>query len=221
MIDWSATGSMIAGIGTSIGAGAVIYAAHKGADTFNEWRRQKHHERCISLAEEILTLTYKLKRAFEGIRSPAIFAGEMSEIAEKLRESGLIDREEEPDQLLTTAQAALSRTDFHRGLFDRLLDNIPVAKAIFGDQVADQMNVFWSLRVRITTAAHSYVRDRRSLPAGSDRQLRQQERRERNENILWAGGDENGIDQFEVDLVGAIAHLERFLLPILRGGNKT
>ena len=210
---------MISGIGTALGAGAIVYAARKGADTFKQWRKQKHHERCMSLAEEVLTLVYKLKRAFEGIRSPAIFAGELAEIVQKLRESGLVDGDAEPDQLLTTAQAALSRTEFHRSLFDALLDNIPVAKAIFGDEVADQMNVFWSLRVRIVSAAHSYVRDRRQLPAGADHELRQRERRERNESILWSGGDENGVDQFELDLDGAINHLEAELLPILRNAD--
>lgn len=62
-IDWSATGDMMAGLGGLIGAGAVIYAAPKAADTFSSWRKQKHHERCMIVAEDILTLAYKLSGA--------------------------------------------------------------------------------------------------------------------------------------------------------------
>ena len=80
---------MLSGIGTIVGAGAVIYAAHKGSDTFKQWRRQKNEERRIDLAEQVLTLAYKLKRAIEGIRSPIMMANEIVEVEALLREQGL------------------------------------------------------------------------------------------------------------------------------------
>lgn len=216
MTDWSATGSMLSGIGTLVGAGAVIYAARKGADTFKQWRKQKHHERCMIVAEEVLTLAYKLKRAFQAIRSPAIFGGEMAQLTQTLRDSGAIRQDEEPGQLLTTAQAALFRVDQHRQLFETLLDKMPVAKAIFGDEVADLMDTFWRQRGKVVASAQSYARYTRDLPIDSDAYRRQEERRTRLEAVLWDGGAADDVDQFAVDVDQAVSRLEAKLLPIIR-----
>jgi hypothetical protein len=216
LIDWNATGSMLSGIGTLVGALAIIYAAHKGADTFRQWRKQKHHERCMAVAEDVLTLAYKLKRAFQAIRSPAIFGWEMSQLVQTLRENGQIQEGEEPGQLLITAQAALSRVDYNRPLFEALLDKLPVAKAILGDQVADWMDVLWKLRAKIVTSAQSYARYTRNLPTDSDAYRRQEERRERLEGILWEGGAVDEVDQIAIGVDEAITHLETELLPIIR-----
>jgi hypothetical protein len=200
-----------------VGAGAVIYAAHKGADTFKEWRKQKHHERCMAVAEDVLTLAYKLKRAFEGIRSPAIFAGEMSEVVRKLKDTGMIPEDAtDANMSLTTAQAALSRVESNRHLFDALLEKIPVAKAIFGDDVANAMDVFWAQRAKVVSAAQSYARDQEPLPTGTKVWQRHLERRGRLEGILWSVGGADEVDDFAADLDNATARLEAALLPIIR-----
>src|SRR3546814_15956255 len=82
---------MLSGWATLFGAGAVVYAAHKGSDTFKLWRRQKNEERRIELAEQVLTLAYKLRRAIEGIRSPAMWAEEINAVHDELRKIGLIN----------------------------------------------------------------------------------------------------------------------------------
>lgn len=215
VIDWSATGNMLAGIGTCVGAGAVIYAAHKGADTFKEWRKQKHHERCMAVAEEVLTLAYKLKRAFEAIRSPAIFGGEMAVLTQTLVSNGLIQEGQEAPPSLTTAQAALSRVEYNRALFEALLDKIPVAKAVFGDAVADAMDIFWTQRAKVVSSAHAYGRDREPA-AGSEAWERHRLWRERLENILWAGAEVDGEDEVSTAIDAAIQTLEAQLLPIIR-----
>ena len=56
-IDWAATGTMLSGIGTLVGALAVIGAAIIGSHTFENWKRQKLAERNFELAERILTAT--------------------------------------------------------------------------------------------------------------------------------------------------------------------
>jgi hypothetical protein len=206
---------MLAGIGTCVGAGAVIYAAHKGADTFKEWRKQKHHERCMAVAEEVLTLAYSLKRAFDAIRSPAIFGGEMAELIQSLRTNGLVEEGQEPPSSLTTAQAALSRVQYNRPLFEALLDKITVAKAVFGDDVANAMQVFWGQRVKVVTSAHAYASERQP-PPGTDAWERYRERREKLENILWDGGDADGEDEVSTEIDRAVATLEAELLPIIR-----
>ena len=55
-IDWAATGSMLQGIGTIGGVGAVIWGAVKATDT---WKQQKVAERRSDAAERILIATYK------------------------------------------------------------------------------------------------------------------------------------------------------------------
>lgn len=218
-IDWTATGSMLSGIGTIIGSIAVIYAAHKGADTFRQWRKQKGEERRMDLAEQILTLAYKLRRAFEHIRSPGMLAGEITEVEVTLTEEGVIDDDIDLalKSLFVTAQATLSRSKLYKADFEALLDLMPVAKAIFGDMIAEQLNVFWQQRARVTVGANSYARLARVTPPRStEQEERQFERREKIEAIIWSGGGADGIDPIAVEIDAAIQLLEAQLLPIIR-----
>lgn len=218
-VDWGATGDMLSGVGSMAGAGAVIFAAWKGADTFKQWRRQKHHERCMVVAEELLTLAYKLKRAFDAIRSPGMLASEIEEMKVKLRESGHLKEETSNAEagILTTAQATLSRTEFYKPLFEELLNRTPVAKAIFGDNLAAQLNVFWMQRARVVTAANTYARSyhERELRREEDEQ-RRRERHDRTEGVIWAGGALDGVDQVANAIDAAISSMEAELLPIIR-----
>lgn len=61
--DWAGFGSLLSGVGTIIGALAVIITAIVGSRTFEGWRKQKLSERRIEQAERILTATYKARRA--------------------------------------------------------------------------------------------------------------------------------------------------------------
>lgn len=218
-IDWAATGSMLSGWATLIGAGAVVYAAHKGSDTFKQWRRQKSEERRIDLAEQVLTLAYKLRRSIESIRSPMMLAGEIADVEAKLREQGLLDDHtaEGKKGNLTTAQATLYRVTSYKELWDALLDIMPVAKAVFGDEIEAQLNAFWLLRGKIVAAAQSYAR----LPdhdhaRNAEARQREIDRRERLEQAIWFGGGEDGVDALANSVDEAVKSLEVHLLPIIR-----
>jgi hypothetical protein len=170
LVDWDGTGSMLSGIGTIIGALAVIYAAHKGSDTFKQWRRQKNEERRIELAEQVLTLAYKLRRAIEGIRSPAMWGAEQGEVYDELRKNGVINDQtpEGHKGILATAQATMSRSNVHKPLWDALLDTMPTAKAVFGDDVEGALDEIWKQRNRIITAAQRYARLIHQVPGRTD-----------------------------------------------------
>lgn len=71
---------MLSGIGTLIGAAAVIYGA---LEAYDKWKQQKLAERRMVMAEQILALAYKLRDTIKSIRSPASFKGEHDE-AEKI-----------------------------------------------------------------------------------------------------------------------------------------
>ena len=84
-IDWSATGAMLQGWGTLIGAVAVFWAAKKGADTFDSWKRQKVAERKLEQAERILMATYKARRALSFVRGIMMDGRELDAAEEKLK----------------------------------------------------------------------------------------------------------------------------------------
>lgn len=218
-VDWDATGSMLSGVGTVIGALAVIYAAHKGSDTFKQWRRQKNEERRIELAEQVVTLAYKLRRAIQSIRSPVMWGAEQNAVHDELRNKGLINDQTPLGHIgmLATAQAALSRSDAYKALWDELLDAMPPAKAIFGDQVEKALDEFWAQRHRIIQGALRYADIVKRPPARTEEgQEKQLQRQFDVEAIIWSGGGEDGVDQIANAVQSAVETIEGMLLPIIR-----
>ncbi len=202
-----------------LGALAVIYAAQRGTATFEQWRKQKNEERRIAVAEEVLTLAYKCKRAFEAIRSGGMLAGEALEMRAKLTEIGCVDEETSPGKegMLMTAQAALSRTYSYRDLFNSLLDASPVTRAILGNEVASDLDAFWMKRAELITAAQTYARMASDREIWEGRALeRQIARRERLEATLWGGEAPEYPDKFARTIDEIVDRMEARLLPVIR-----
>lgn len=218
-VDWAATGAMLSGLGTLIGAGAVIYAAHKGSDTFKQWRRQKNEERRIELAEQVLTLAYKLRRAIESIRSPGMWGVEQDAVYDELRKKGLINDETPLGYvgILATAQATLSRSDAYKVLWDELLDTMPSAKAIFGNEIEKALDEFWTQRHRVIQGALRYADIVKRPPARTEEGREKQLQRKFDiEAIIRSGGGEDGIDGIGNSIDSAVGAIEEKLLPIIR-----
>lgn len=210
---------MLSGIGTVIGALAVIYAAHKGSDTFKLWRRQKNEERRIELAEQVMTLAYRLRRAIEGVRAEGMLPAENAEVHELLRSTGVINDQTPLETVgkLVIAQGVMSRSNAQRALWDTLLDTMPAAKAIFGDAAETALNEFWKQRNRILVAANSYATlANQAPPRTEEREGQQNARRDRLEAIIWLGGGADGVDAVAALVDDAIKSLEGMLLPIIR-----
>ena len=218
-VDWAATGAMISGWATLAGAAAVVYAAHKGSSTFKSWRRQKNEERRIDLAEQVLTLAYKSRRAIEDMRAPGILGVEMSELHAQLREQGVVDDDTPVTHkgVLANAQVILSRSNSRKAIWDALLDTLPVAKAIFGSEVEEQLEEFWKQRCRLIAAAHSYAGLIRWPRAHSEEATERQYKRQRDiENVIWAGAADDEVDAVGAKVDAAVANLESWLLPTIR-----
>ncbi len=132
--EWSAFGGVLSGVGTVIGAVAVIVAANLGSSTFKSWREQKLSERKIEQAERILTATYKARRGLEYVRSPLITAHELN-AAEKHLEMldwwATTDRK----QSLITKQAYFNRLNAVAEERRAVEECLPMARALFGEQV--------------------------------------------------------------------------------------
>jgi hypothetical protein len=86
-VDWAATGAMLQGEGTLLGAGAVLIAAFVGANTFRSWRKQKVEERRMQQAEHILASAYKARRALKQVRHWLMSGYELGAAQETLKDN--------------------------------------------------------------------------------------------------------------------------------------
>lgn len=146
MIDWAATGSMLQGLGTCVGAGAVIWAAFKGADV---WKEQKRAERRLEMAERILTATHKARTGLAYVRGVMMWAHELASAEETMKtREGWDSQGKDRQKRLITAQAYYARLNRVRDEQDRLSDCLPLARALFSAELEKAIeklrHQFWS-----------------------------------------------------------------------------
>lgn len=156
-VDWVATGAMLQGVGTVVGAGAVFVSAKLGVRT---WKDQKRAERRLEIAERVLTATHKAREALAYVRNPLVWGGELAAAEEKLKQdqhwgANLPDRQKR----MITAQAHLDRLSKTRDEQTELQECLPMARSLFGieleNAVRKLIKQFWIVRVD----AESYVDD--------------------------------------------------------------
>ncbi len=154
-IDWPATGAMLQGWGTLIGAGAVVYAAKRGADTYESWRKQKVAERRRDQAEKILTAVYKARRALRFVRSPMMWGHELSVAETKLKEDPKQwdSQTESRQKRLVTAQAYFNRLNRTSDEQQELSECLPMARALFGEILEKALeelhHQFWIVQIDV------------------------------------------------------------------------
>jgi len=205
--DWSATGTMLQGIGSVATPIAVAVAAWVGANTFRQWRRQKIAERHLEQAELILTAAYKARRALAQVRAPMTWAYELSAAEETLKaDPKWATIAEDRQQRLITTQSymnRLARTKDQQLDLDRLQ---PIARALFGPDLEKAMedlnHQFWVVQVD----AEAYADDN-----GNDQEFTVGLRRN-----MWSTGSKKYPDPIGAKVDEAIASIEETCLPILR-----
>lgn len=219
-VDWGATGDFLSGIGTVAGAGAVIYAARKGADTFKMWRRQKHEERRMEVAEQILTLAYKVRQILIHLRSSNYLQSEIAEAEEELRRLGLLNDNvsDERKNRLSIAQVLFARAQAHSTRFEELTNILSTVKVIFGGRVEASVNRLLDIRWEVFKAARSYGRfdllNSAYNPGDGLAYLKKLE------SVFWARSPLEDVDEDVTNalLNSAIKDLEYELQPIIRTG---
>ncbi len=72
-VDWAAVGSMFQGVSAIVAAGAALVG-------LNAWRRQLKATRHQVLAEDALSLVYRLRDAIDHMRHPWAFTAEMRKV---------------------------------------------------------------------------------------------------------------------------------------------
>ena len=208
-IDWSATGAMLQGLGTILGAGTVLAAAIIGSNTFKNWRQQKLSERLIEQAERILTAAYKVRRGLSHVRSPAMWSHELEAAEANLKERGEWDKVhgEQEQKSLATVQAYYNRLNATRDDQLALEECQPMARALFGEELEKAIEIlnrqFWIVRVY----ADANHRDKRGADTDFRRKI---------ESSIWEGfpsSEENEVDR---TIAAQVKIIEDICAPVLR-----
>jgi hypothetical protein len=208
-VDWAATGTMLQGIGTVVGALAVIGAAIIGSRTFDNWKRQKLAERHIEQAERILTATYKARRGLSHVRSPMMWAHETDAAEKQLKTNGEWEKTfpESERKSLATAQAYYNRLNSTQDYQRALEECQPMARAFFGEELEkaiEKLNhQFWTVKV--------YVDANHRDKTGADAEFRR-----KIESAIWEGypkAEENEVDQI---IAAQVKLIEDICVPVLR-----
>ena len=200
---------MLQGWGTLIGALAVIYAAKKGADTFEGWKQQKVTERRLEQAERILTATYRGRRALAYVRGVMMWGHELGAAEEKLKESPAEwDKYEERKQRrLVTVQAYYNRLNRTKDEQQELDMCLPMARALFGEELEkaiEKLNhQFWIVQVDVD----SYLDD-----DGQDQEFSKKIRR----GMYDVKARQGETNELSDAIAGSVATIEAICLPALR-----
>ncbi len=209
---WEATGAMMSGWAAIGGVGAVIFAAHKAADTFKQYRRQRQEDRRIEAAERILTIAYSLKRKLQGVRSPMSLGGETEEAIEQLREGDwymILDDDEK--RRAQTGQVILRRLQRQKDDWEEIFVAMPMARALFGENIEAALQSIFR-QARAVQIAASMYRDGHDGGGHDGGALRRQF-----EATFWEGGGTPGEpDEVSNAVDQAICALEAELLSVIR-----
>ena len=150
-IDWTATGTMIGGLGTWAGAIAIVIAAWLGRNAIADFREQKLAERKIDYAEKLLSQTRIVNDAIRRIRQRHPSAEELSEAQEIAVDEtdGALPRQNHID-----ATIARERLKNEASAFDGLRELLPLVGAYFGEDVEKQARRFLRIPHMITNHAN-------------------------------------------------------------------
>lgn len=205
-VDWQATGAMLQGWGTLLGAGAVLIAASMG---FTAWKRQKIAERLSDHAEKILDAAYVARQGLRELRSIWMSAGELAAAEAMLDEKPdwgklLIDAKR---KRLVTTQAYFIRYNRLASVRAKVVDCLPMASALFGDELENALDKlhhqFWVVRVY----AEAYAEDHN----GNDLEFNQKIHK-----ALYEAPDADQGGEVSKAIIDAIQTIERICVPALR-----
>ena len=208
-IDWGDTGAMLQGLGTLFGAGAVVYAAKKGADTFGAWKKQKLTERKLDHAERILIATYKAREALSYVRGIMMWGHELEVAERKLKEDARqwAQQPEHRQKRLVTAQAYYNRLSKTKPDREELFNCLPMAGALFDAQLQNALSElhkqFWLVELDVD----AYIDDN-ELDVEFSKKIRRGMY-----DVSPREGEQNDIS---TAIVKAVDTIETYCLPVLR-----
>lgn len=189
-------------------AAAVVYAAHRGSSSFDQWLRQKQTERKIAAGERILTIAYKAKDAFPAIRSPLHSAYELAAAEEKLKtHPEYAQKTKEHQGRLQAAQVIFDRMNSHSTVWQETFECLPVARAFYGPQMEEQLLAILRTRRSLEVSAQMY-------PSHGERSDEFSGKLSRD---LWAGLSQadDKPDEIANKIGAAVEYCETHILPVI------
>jgi hypothetical protein len=140
--EWAALGGVLSGVGTVIGALAVIGAAWLASNTFETWRRQTLSQRRIEQAERILNAAYKARRALAYVRSPLMEVHELDAAEKHLeKQDSWAGVDANRRKKLVSAQGYYNRLNAFLDERRAVDECLPMARAFFGEQVEQALEL--------------------------------------------------------------------------------
>lgn len=207
-IDWAATGTMLSGLGTILGAVAIIVAAWLGSQTFKTWRRQNVSERKIKEAERILTATYKARRQLAYVRNGVMWAAELNKAEEHLVAEGeIVEGDGRDHKKLIEAQVFYTRLNKAHDVRVELDECLPMARALFGHEVEQALEALNHHFHTVQVYVDANHRDK----AEADRPFRR-----KIESAIWTGYPSKEENELDLEIEKNVALIERACLPALR-----
>jgi hypothetical protein len=204
--EWAAFGGVLSGVGTVIGALAVIVAAVLGSRTFETWRRQTLSQRRIEQAERILTATYKARRALGYVRNPMMWAHELNAAETHLEKQDFwatVDKDRK--QKMISAQGYYNRLNAVMDERRAVEECLPMARALFGEQVEKALEQL-NHQFHLVNVAIDMKDD-----GGDDREFQQMIRQD-----LTSGSLPGKPNKMNVLIEEQVKLIEDALVPVLR-----
>jgi hypothetical protein len=201
---------MLQGIGTIIGAVAVIVAAIIGGGTLRSWRRQQLLQRHMDLADCILTLAVRAKDEIRSIRSPLKTSSELTEAGKTLEANGFVKAaiEEFQWRRLESAQATHMRVDFHQTTWTDLQSIKHSAYVYFGEDISKHIEaILHQVHViRVDADAYAYAEG-----DGGDQEFG----KKLMQTLSW-GRARGNADELGNQIDNAVSQIELKFRPLLR-----
>lgn len=152
---------MLSGVGTLIGAGAVLVATYIGGNSLKMWRRQQLLQRHMDLAERVLTRVVQARDEIASVRFPLKEAHEFAAADKTLEANGFIKKgfEDAKWRKLSGAQVTLHRLNRFQETWTALDLLRHSAYVYFGNEVADAIETIQAQVRRIRIDAELYAED--------------------------------------------------------------
>jgi len=207
----NALGVLLQGVGTLVGAFAVIVASYIGANTYAKWRRQKVAERRFEHAERIAIAGYNIRRQLRYIRHAYLSDYELYAAEQRLVSAGL---QLPPGGELRKRQIIIEvythRLEAAKSeLFD-LQACIPIARALFGSELEEALEKlglqFNKIRAHLDIKA---IFDPTNDDIGFAKEI---------QATLTSGFKIKGSNEMDDLIAEQFRIVERICLPILREG---
>lgn len=202
--DLTAWGTLLSGVGTLLGAIAVIYAARKAADTYSQWKRQNVEQRKMDYAVSTLAAAYRVQDAINGIRSTFPTVVEMLEAEDRLLQNAGFSRQPEfKQERQIVGEAMAARLEKQKSRWDSIIEVLPLARAFFDDDLRKALQELLAVRRTLSKSIEQLAVCEEKLSASG-----------LSHHELWV--TPGGRDSFSLTLHRTMSVIEERCLPVLR-----